>query len=105
MDTNEEILFGGYKLDLILIANWGMTDRIGLTGLEILGDSDFPIKIDESNLKCNVYTSMSLKELINGENITTDAKQMWCIPYIQGQEVVISCVFDSFTYISGKNCV
>lgn len=102
LDTNEEILFGGYRLDLILVANWGMDGRIGLTGLEIMGDSDIPIKVDGNNLECNLYTP-DLSKLINGENITTDASQMWSAPYRYGEEVVISCIFDTFTYISGKN--
>lgn len=99
-ESNEEILFGGFRLDIILLSNWGAPSTIGLTGIEVIADSDICLNLSENNLICSVR-SPHLGRLVDGVNITTNRDSMWSVPYRYGEEILLSCFFDAFTYLSG----
>ncbi|XP_031353180.1 protein KIAA0556-like isoform X2 [Photinus pyralis] len=68
--SRDQILLGGNRIDIILLANWGYTNVIGLTGLEIVGISEDIIEITEENIQCNTMSkNSSLESLINGVRI------------------------------------
>ncbi|KAI4456777.1 hypothetical protein MML48_8g00013990 [Holotrichia oblita] len=96
----DEILFGAKQVDLILVTNWNHQDLIGLTGFDFIQGNDTVLQLSEDNLSCNVV-SETLNRLINGKNLTTDKRNMWCVPYDGQNEVVLSLVFETLIYLSG----
>lgn len=65
-------------MDIILLSNWASVPLIGLTGIQIVGGLDYPLDLDSSRLACN-FGNEDLGNLINGENITTDVRNMWTV--------------------------
>lgn len=99
---NDQLIFGGSHLELILLSNWGNKNMIGLTGFEIVDDMENVIQISPDLLKCNINNELfDLGRLVNGENLTVDPNDMWCVPYEYDQDTIVSIHFESFTYISG----
>lgn len=74
---------------------------IGLTGFELIQGSDTVLQISNDNLSCNIGNE-TLNRLINGKNLTTDKRSMWCIPYDGQSEIVLTLAFESFIYLSGN---
>ncbi|KAH1015955.1 hypothetical protein HUJ04_007255 [Dendroctonus ponderosae] len=95
----EQILLGARTLDLILVENWGNPLATGLTGIEIVEGTDNILSLKYGQLSSNVK-SKNLKNLVNRENVTTDSKNMWCVP-LQQDNVVISIDLCEFKYLSG----
>ncbi|CAH0564254.1 unnamed protein product [Brassicogethes aeneus] len=100
-EPQEQILLGASVMEIVLLNNWGNKNFIGLTGLEILESSDSLVEIDDKNMTCNMGKCLKLKNVINGENITTKRKDMWIIPFYMDDEVVLTIKFDKIKYISG----
>ncbi|XP_039251765.2 katanin-interacting protein-like [Styela clava] len=67
-------------ISLKLLANWGHEYEIGLTGIELLSDEDESIEVTSEMLDINTASS-DLKNLVNGENITTDDESMLLLPF------------------------
>lgn len=99
---DEEIVFGGKRLELILVDNWGIGDKIGLTGISVIGEGDKIIEINREAIECSLGEE-EVSILISGDNVTTNVEKMWCASWKQDQEIVITFNFGSFIYISGKN--
>ncbi|CAG9767417.1 unnamed protein product [Ceutorhynchus assimilis] len=97
-ETQEQILVGAKTMDLVLVENWGNPLAIGLTGIEIIEGADNCVSIEERHLSSNIE-SKCLKNLMKGDNITTNSKNMWCVSL--QDTVTISIKFDDFKYISG----
>lgn len=98
----DQILLGASQIELILLSNWGHLTTIGLTGFELVQGTDTVIVIKPNNLTCNIKSeSSALSNLIDGNNITNDASNMWCVPFEFGEEVIIRMNFDDFKYVSG----
>lgn len=100
-DTSEEIVFGGSRLELILVENWGSRGRIGLSGVCILGEGDKAIAIDDGCVDCKCGKE-EVARLVNGDNITTDVEKMWCVAWKHGQGISVGFNFGGFVYVSGK---
>ncbi|XP_050297659.1 katanin-interacting protein-like isoform X2 [Anthonomus grandis grandis] len=100
----EQILMAAKSMDLVLVENWGNALAIGLTGLEVIGAGDAVISINDRNITTNVK-SKSVKNLLNGHNLTTKSKDMWCTSLHQNETIVISVKFDDFQYISDNQLI
>ncbi|KAL1488975.1 hypothetical protein ABEB36_014756 [Hypothenemus hampei] len=100
--SHEPLLLGAKSIQLVLMDNWGNPVAIGLTGIEIIEGMDNILKMEEQFLSCNVENE-NLGALIDGENVTTAAKNMWCVPWQKENDdfIVISIDFEEFKYISG----
>ncbi|KAF5285880.1 hypothetical protein FQA39_LY04341 [Lamprigera yunnana] len=97
-----QVIFGANRLDIVLLANWGCANLIGLTGLEVVGVSDNIVPIAKENIQCNVYVKKSnLENLTNGDNVTMEADNMWWVYHKTGQKVIITIQFNNFVYMSG----
>lgn len=78
-------------ITLHLLESWGDHHYIGLTGLEILDENHNQIVIamnqvravpaDMNSISGHSGDYRTLDKLFNGENITTDDKNMWLIPF------------------------
>ncbi|XP_076274965.1 protein KATNIP homolog isoform X2 [Rhynchophorus ferrugineus] len=102
VDSPEQILYGTKRIDFVLLENWGNPLAIGLTGLEIIEGTEDGASCNELRWSCNVKTDC-LNNLSNGENVTTDSSQMWCVcrQVLPDDSVIISVDFDDYKYISG----
>ncbi|GJQ72137.1 hypothetical protein Trydic_g3231 [Trypoxylus dichotomus] len=98
-NVGDEILYGAKQVDLILVANWSNQNVIGLTGFELVQGNESVLQLSLENISCNVR-SETLSRLINGKNLTTDKRNMWCVDYNK-EEVVLSLTFETFVYLSG----
>lgn len=99
--VDEEILFGGNRLELILMENWGSREAIGLTGICVLGKMEKILEVDETHVECTCGEIEDIKKLLNGDNVTTDVEQMFFVSRSCGQEISISFDFGGFVYVSG----
>lgn len=89
-------------MNIVLLSNWGNKNMIGLSGIEVIDSLENAIIIHDDEISCNVPSDIfSLERLINGENLSTNSSNMWCIPYEYSQETVISVKFPEFTFIKG----
>lgn len=101
--AKDQILLGANRIDLILLSNWGEKDRIGLTGIEVLGVSEEPIEIDQDSIRCSKEAYLpNLNALLNGGNISVDVDDMWVVEFDDEESVVLTMELDSFTYIAGE---
>lgn len=89
---------GGHKIDLVLMSNWGRNDFIGLTGLEVMTESETSLNVNM--LSCNFKGNLS--KLVDGENVTDDPNHMWNVIYNPIKHVVLTIQFEAYTYLSGK---
>lgn len=65
--------------------------------------SDEIVVVSPDNLSCNLGRKViNLSGLLNGENITTDAKNMCLIPFGREEKIVITIRFESYVYLSGE---
>lgn len=94
-------MLGASYVELVFLSNWGNSDFIGITGLEIMGAADEPIEIEDKALTCSVSKSRKLMRIKNGNNVTTDRQNMWIVPYFMEEEVLLKVDFDKVQYISG----
>ncbi|XP_039291059.1 katanin-interacting protein [Nilaparvata lugens] len=86
------------SLQINIINNWGHNSMIGLTGLQVLGETDDPVHI--SRVSCSdPQSNHRISRIIDGENETTDAQHMWCA---QVRRLPFSLIlkFDSPVHIS-----
>lgn len=83
---------------LVLLGNWGHTNYIGLTGIEIF-DGDVSIPLSPNQLTCSLE-NQDLYRLINATNITTECHNMWLAPF-NNDEISIAIDFKGFKYLSG----
>lgn len=99
--NSEEIVFGGSRLEMILVENWGCRGRIGLSGVRVLGEGDRALGVEADCVDCS-YGDDGVRRLVNGDDVTTDVEKMWCVPYKRGEEVRVGFNFGGFVYVSGK---
>ncbi|PNF42382.1 hypothetical protein B7P43_G02545, partial [Cryptotermes secundus] len=99
VDSHSDILLGGQKLEINLLANWGHPALIGLTGLEILGDGGSIIPVEPQYLQCSVL-SPDIYRILDGVNVTTDEDHMWSTPFLDGDVIVLTISFPVIVYIA-----
>lgn len=87
-------------MEIVILQNWGNAIAVGLTGIEVIEGTDMVLDLHANQLSCK-WEGKYLYRLINGENITTKATNMWLVPYNK-EGIVITVDFDGFKYISGK---
>lgn len=91
------------RLDLILLSNWGYGNMIGLTGLELILENDKTMELLPSQISCNTYNNViGIERLINGQNLTINADNMWGASYDYTQDISITILLTSPTLITGK---
>ncbi|XP_051543364.1 katanin-interacting protein-like isoform X2 [Myxocyprinus asiaticus] len=112
-DTGEERtgLYTGTILQLNLAMAWGDPHYVGLTGLEIVGEVGESIPVDVSMVTASPRDLNDLPEynndlrtldkLFDGQNITTDDKHMWLIPFTCGSEHSLVVRFGQSQTIAG----
>jgi hypothetical protein len=93
----------GRHIELIFNSNWGGMGGMGLTGLAVLDAQFQTIPIDPQALRVvtssqtDAGTTLTLPNLVNGENVTADPRNMWSTEW-DGEEVQV--------YIDlGRECV
>ncbi|KDR22187.1 protein KIAA0556-like isoform X2 [Zootermopsis nevadensis] len=99
VDRYPGILLGGQKLEISLIANWGHSALIGLTGLEVLGDEGSVIHVEPQYLQCSVL-SPDIYRIVDGVNMTTNEDHMWSTPFLDGDMIVLTISFPVIVYIA-----
>lgn len=100
IDAADQILLGASVMDIVILQNWGNSIAVGLTGIEIIEGTDTVLNLSANQLSC-VWEGKYLYRLVNGQNVTTKATDMWLVPYDK-ENIVITVDFDGFRYISGK---
>lgn len=86
-------------MEIVILQNWGNSIAVGLTGIEIIEGTDTVLSLSANQLSC-VWEEKYLYRLINDENVTTKATNMWLVPFNK-ENIVITVDFDGFKYISG----
>jgi hypothetical protein len=99
----------GYKIRIEILATWGDAYYTGLTGVEVLGPDgqmlrNFQLTAQPQDM--NVIPGYSgdyrtLDKVINGQNQTTDDRNMWLIPFCPGQQHYIDINLQKTTKITG----
>lgn len=98
--TPEQILLGANKIDIILLTNWGHSNYIGLTSIEIIEGADNVVPLNDFNiLTNNLDNQINLNNLFNGDNLTTNSDSMWLIPFEENNQITIN--LNDCRYISG----
>ena len=98
----KETKVGGIKgrvLDFNITESWGDLFYVGLNGLEIYDIDGNQIEVDTSRIEANPRDMNSipghsqdhrtLEKLVNGINNTMDDRNMWLIPFNQGESHTI----------------
>ncbi|XP_063223456.1 katanin-interacting protein-like isoform X2 [Bacillus rossius redtenbacheri] len=93
-----DIFVSGQKIQFTLLANWGHPSLIGLTGLELVGDAGCAVPIEPHYLHCSERSS-DIYRLVDGENVTTDERHMWCT-HFSGGDVVLTIAFPLPVFVS-----
>ncbi|CAH0725563.1 unnamed protein product, partial [Brenthis ino] len=82
------------QIKLTLMSNWGGKHLIGLTGIDVLCNNEsirvhrayaYTSDINEEEIPDQGY--IDCKSLFNGNNITTDSDDMWCIDFSPGSKL------------------
>jgi len=73
---------------------------LGLTGIELIGDQDVIIPLENANLHCNIGDT-HLTNLIDGHNITIDMDHMWLVDITSNKKITITVIFNTDMYITG----
>lgn len=73
---------------LRLTSNWGHSDKIGLTGIEMIDNSDKSVQVNLDELTSTTVADGQLRHIVDGENITTNPQQMTAFS-LDGEEPCI----------------
>ncbi|TRY92910.1 hypothetical protein DNTS_005722 [Danionella cerebrum] len=98
-------------MQLSLLSSWGDPHYVGLTGFEVVGKGgqSFPLDVsmvtasprDLNDLPEYNNDLRTLDKLFDGENITTDDKHMWLIPFMAGSHHTFTVTFNQPQTIAG----
>uniref|UniRef100_T1J5N1 KATNIP domain-containing protein n=1 Tax=Strigamia maritima TaxID=126957 RepID=T1J5N1_STRMM len=97
-------LFKGETLELNALCNWGDPNWIGLTGLEILDEVGEVLSVASNALSTpieDLTAAKTLNRLLDGNNVTTQEKNMWLASFTSGLDFKIRISFAKSVKISG----
>lgn len=87
------------SLRLQLVENWGHKHLIGLTGIQILGETGYPVNVAE--ISCNIaHSNRDLYRLLDGVNNTTDSTHMWITDISKGKTLSVRLKFLTPVHVS-----
>ncbi|XP_075231809.1 katanin-interacting protein-like [Lycorma delicatula] len=86
------------NLTINILCNWGHKTMIGLTGVQVLGETGTPVDIN--NLRCSdTQCTWNVNRLLDGVNETMDPEHMWCIQ-LKRLPIKLVITFKGPTHIS-----
>ncbi|CAH1391154.1 unnamed protein product [Nezara viridula] len=86
------------SMSIRLRSSWGI-NKIGLTGLEVLGETGEPLSITDLGVEPEQF-GKNIKRLLNGINETTDNRNMWLINFNK-RAINLKLKFSTPFHISG----
>lgn len=99
------------ELTIFFCETWADQHYLGLTGLEVLGETfeAIPLELrmmdaspkDLNDLDDYDDDDRTLDKLLNGINVTTSDENMWMIPFDEDGTHVLKIMFDEYTIVTG----
>lgn len=99
----------GRLIEINILQSWGDLFYVGLNGIEVFDPNGNKIELSMSNLDAQPRDMNSipghkqdhrtLEKLINGVNNTSDDKNMWLIPFNEGEDHVIKIDLGRNSYV------
>uniref|UniRef100_A0A1B6E268 KATNIP domain-containing protein n=1 Tax=Clastoptera arizonana TaxID=38151 RepID=A0A1B6E268_9HEMI len=88
------------KITLHLVENWGHRQLIGLTSIQVLGETGNPVIIAEILCNGGSVDQYALNRLLDGTNETTDSLHMWTADLTKGNSLTLQLMFSAPVHIT-----